>query len=369
MEALAKKFIHEVRSLNSAFDLAETICIDYLLENPLERVESNLMENPHIDARKECLHPDNCIICFNETSICYTFNCGSKICSACVRETMMQTVPVPLNLGCYICGERFPIRLWQDNMTPAIFEKSVYRSLRNSRKYPFRVSKCIGCDIVNVVNKCKNVHCKCGEIYCVECEHYHTPVTCDMVKIWEGISIKSQISANLVKPCPHCKTIVSKLDGCNYIVCDKCKGGICWRCGGKSIDHACENGCNIRDMSEQKEEESHMTEITKDEPFRYLKYDFYVQSAKKYKNDLIAKHNFTFMAWMLAFVNMKCLHEDGKLEVENIDWNFSPELYHLVETIFTELNEKYIMALDKNIKQIIKAYGDATTGFRNRYEL
>ena len=36
--------------------------------------------------------------------------------------------------------------------------------------------------------------------------------------------------AEIAKPCPNCKILIHKYDGCNHVKCGKCSMDFCWLC-------------------------------------------------------------------------------------------------------------------------------------------
>ncbi len=89
-------------------------------------------------------------------------------------------------------------------------------------------------------------------MYCVQCEvEYHMGLTCEAYQIllrWkdeEGPTMRNigeskfqfynylfflLITGNLdLKPCPSCKQVIDRYDGCNAVTC-KCGIHFCWLC-------------------------------------------------------------------------------------------------------------------------------------------
>ena len=50
----------------------------------------------------------------------------------------------------------------------------------------------------------------------------------------------------IFKSCPHCKSILFKDGGCNYVTCGGCKNGLCWATNKLRID--CGGGHNCHDI-------------------------------------------------------------------------------------------------------------------------
>lgn len=75
---------------------------------------------------------------------------------------------------------------------------------------------------------------KCNKVFCSQCskQHNRSTTTCEQHRI---ASMTADERANeewlkRVKPCPQCKSNIERIDGCNYMTCEKCKFGFCWLC-------------------------------------------------------------------------------------------------------------------------------------------
>ena len=104
------------------------------------------------------------------------------------------------------------------------------------------LAKCPFCDYAEIypdVSEDKIFRCKasaCLKESCRICNHEsHIPKTCAEYKAENGMTERHRIeearTAALLRPCPKCKTPIVKDDGCNKMICSKCKCAICDYCG------------------------------------------------------------------------------------------------------------------------------------------
>lgn len=91
------------------------------------------------------------------------------------------------------------------------------------------------------------VICKCGKAFCFQCNNeHHLPSSCQIVADWAAKENDEEdslvwIKAN-TKQCPKCKTSIEKNQGCQSMMCTKCKYQFCWFCLGESHGHSMQ--CN-----------------------------------------------------------------------------------------------------------------------------
>lgn len=61
-------------------------------------------------------------------------------------------------------------------------------------------------------------------------------------RFWQCFSRFERLLSNLNKilftePCPNCGVSIQKDEGCDHMVCAKCKHEYCWRCLGPYSDY------------------------------------------------------------------------------------------------------------------------------------
>ncbi|MCJ1311941.1 hypothetical protein MMC25_005615 [Agyrium rufum] len=110
------------------------------------------------------------------------------------------------------------------------------------------LAKCPFCDYaaiypptdVDKVFRCENEDCKKDS--CRLCMmDSHLPLTCAEFHLENGVSARHELEEAmtnaLIRICPKCSTPVIKTDGCNKMICTKCRCSICDYCG-KNISGA-----------------------------------------------------------------------------------------------------------------------------------
>jgi len=87
---------------------------------------------------------------------------------------------------------------------------------------------------------------ECSISYCFECVHkFHAPASCKMNELTlrqngqlsnDEIQTADYLATDKsVKPCPKCKFLVCKQNGCDHIVCPSCSENFCWVCGTMGV--------------------------------------------------------------------------------------------------------------------------------------
>jgi len=98
-----------------------------------------------------------------------------------------------------------------------------------------------GWDPKNIADSERVADCTgCGKQICLRCDvEEHAGFSCEQFKEWRAANASAETSyakmlkTGLIKPCPNCAAPILKNDGCNFIICAKCKckDGICWETG------------------------------------------------------------------------------------------------------------------------------------------
>ncbi|EAR85511.2 IBR domain protein (macronuclear) [Tetrahymena thermophila SB210] len=138
---------------------------------------------------------------------------------------------------------------------------------------------------VIVQGKQLNLKCKCSKGYfCSSCkEDAHLPCSCSMLKTWmELIQGKNQDSLNTIwfqlntKPCPRCKVLIEKNQGCMHMNCKNCNFHFCWLCLGEYVNHEDFYSCNKYKKDDAKD-------LSKEQQ-TLKKYEFYTERFKDHLN-------------------------------------------------------------------------------------
>lgn len=82
---------------------------------------------------------------------------------------------------------------------------------------------------------------QCNKTFCPKCKENHTDsISCTKVKANDAAT--KRFIEETTKPCPQCKTRISRIDGCNAVKCTQCNHTFCYRCGKARGDFEHENG-------------------------------------------------------------------------------------------------------------------------------
>ena len=224
-----------------------------------------------------------CQICFDKSKkIVECKKCNENVCKVCFEKNIIHG-----NLNCMFCYEPHDINFMKDNMCFIMFKSLIKRKLyedvesytktnqkrilqraNNNEKYlnemnmlkdqnnelrqrlvhnaercRFLKNKINFPDIVKDNGTNQLIYCcdvKCGNVlnessYCDTCCTYSCS-TCLCTYSNETTHLcKDKASITLVlatsKPCPNCKTYISKTDGCNQMWCVYCKTAFSWSTG------------------------------------------------------------------------------------------------------------------------------------------
>lgn len=188
---------------------------------------------------------------------CYTYHLQSNLKKG--RECVETFCPTGGE-----CRLLVPEYVWSDLLKGAELNK--YRDLsvehyimQQKDNYKF----CPGTDCPAIVKKLTvddlwDFKCnKCNGLFCFECsKQAHQPIDCDLLQQWmdrmgnEDEDSQMWIKLN-TKPCPKCKTIIEKNQGCMHMTCRQCKHDFCWLCMGDYRKHQQETGTYLCSSYEQ----------------------------------------------------------------------------------------------------------------------
>jgi len=121
------------------------------------------------------------------------------------------------------------------------FEK--FRKEKGDKYFQCPTPDCMyGVELENNCQKDNKFICKvCGKNYCFSCKtEYKAEHKC-VVNDGE-VEFKDYLKKNkLTKPCPGCKVLIEKNDGCNHMTCKNCKHEFCFVClkAGTEVHREC----------------------------------------------------------------------------------------------------------------------------------
>mmetsp|Transcript_24078 Transcript_24078/g.36424 ORF Transcript_24078/g.36424 Transcript_24078/m.36424 type:complete len:334 (+) Transcript_24078:231-1232(+) len=199
---------------------------------------------------------NTCTICYEDDLPMIAMPCGHEFCNecwkhyvenaiaegpSCIRKTCPQS-------GCKELMTEEEVKLAAPSSLPK-FESYQLRSFVESnslsRWCPGRGCERIACaSSTSAMEQAGNVaHCdSCESSFCLRCgEEPHSPSSCKELERWNEKCKNESETANWIlantKPCPKCGSRIEKNQGCNHMVCQKCKNEFCWICMGNWADH------------------------------------------------------------------------------------------------------------------------------------
>lgn len=232
---------------------------EVLLENFYNNPEKLLQKhgiysrcNP-VPAKKSSM---SCPICYDDDVPTVAMPCGHEFCKECWQSYIENAISegpscirktCPQN-GCKeLMTEEEVSQSAPDSLSK--FETYQLRSFVESnsltRWCPGRGCERIACASSTLAMEQEGniAHCEpCDNAFCIVCgEEPHSPCTCKELERWNEKCKNESETANWIlantKPCPKCGSRIEKNQGCNHMVCQKCKHEFCWICMGLWSDH------------------------------------------------------------------------------------------------------------------------------------
>jgi E3 ubiquitin-protein ligase RNF19A len=250
-------------------------------ENSKSGQEEVLEDSSASEARQEHI----CPICFEsklKDDMTGATDCNHTACYDCLSRYMIQEVSEGrVNVSCPQCSTLFltheirQVLQQRHNATQVEYfmmkygEFTLRRALAQETdlrycpapdcSYAVIASNCAGCPRL----VCQRP--ECGTSFCYHCQQrWHPSMTCDESRrlrirnLADGSSnelselggrTEAMASQEEIKPCPRCKTLVSKVqDGsCNHMTCFVCGVDFCWLCMREITDlhYLSPSGCTF----------------------------------------------------------------------------------------------------------------------------
>eukprot|EP00670_Eutreptiella_braarudii_P010211 CAMPEP_0174311368 /NCGR_PEP_ID=MMETSP0810-20121108/3671_1 /TAXON_ID=73025 ORGANISM="Eutreptiella gymnastica-like, Strain CCMP1594" /NCGR_SAMPLE_ID=MMETSP0810 /ASSEMBLY_ACC=CAM_ASM_000659 /LENGTH=499 /DNA_ID=CAMNT_0015419593 /DNA_START=109 /DNA_END=1605 /DNA_ORIENTATION=- len=248
----------------------------------------------------------NCNICFDEVpgSDLIALKCGHWFCRDCWSQYLQSKIddgPSCVTTHCPYpkCQLAVDELLFQEVLPEkplSKYRQYILRSFVEDNPY-IRWCPSPHC---NKAIECKDikrlfVQCLCGHKFCFIClEEAHAPVKCEKLRLWrkkeKGESENAKWLYANTKACPACESPIQKNDGCNHMVCSKCKHDFCWVCLGPWSKHGSSwFKCNYYDPTKIQDEENEKGKVRQDLErymFYYTRYYEHVKSKEFNESDL-----------------------------------------------------------------------------------
>lgn len=245
----------DLRCKDTRSSLLETICIDRArnattIDHSLRTADTQ----------------SSCGICYDETmdpSESYSLPCQHNFCRCCwsgYLDTCFTGPPTRIaRLACphHQCNELLAaddVANLRPEIVPAFEEALLSAFVESSPRH----RRCPGdnCSIVAHSLSCspnQAVTCPtCTTRFCFGCSNApHEPASCESLHEWSRIFDSSTfwVQKN-AKPCPSCRAMIEKANGCNHIDCSQCGAAFCWICLAPLRRHLEPHVCNRYDQAD-----------------------------------------------------------------------------------------------------------------------
>ncbi|XP_076232675.1 E3 ubiquitin-protein ligase RNF14-like isoform X2 [Calliopsis andreniformis] len=214
-----------------------------------------------------------CIICFEEYSgrDCIKLqNCKHIYCKGCIQEYVSIKISencvndiICPSINCNSSIAIYQVKKLCPNLYPK-YENSLLKVALSTMK-DIIVCPRIVCQypFIKHTNGPLGICDNCDYVFCCHCyKAYHgvipcTMTTCDTKKLVQEYMNGNKYQRKLLeekygrkevrkviekhmtneylkknaKPCPNCQTMITKISGCNKMICIYCKASFCWLCG------------------------------------------------------------------------------------------------------------------------------------------
>lgn len=215
-----------------------------------------------------------CQVCFEEKpgSSCVRVKpCQHVFCRNCVRDYLTMHI-LDSNIGAlrclqYDCNSSFSHTQIRENIDPETYTKYRKFSLKFAVESDPNLLYCpreICQSVARISSLSQDMcHCEnCGFYFCIYCKKaYHGVEMCDLkseerlqvIREYQEASeerklelekrftknqllkwVENDLSQKWLeecsKPCPNCRAVIQKVDGCNKMMCLNCNTPFCWLC-------------------------------------------------------------------------------------------------------------------------------------------
>ncbi|RDB16044.1 hypothetical protein Hypma_003427 [Hypsizygus marmoreus] len=194
-----------------------------------------------------------CPVCFDEVISPVTLPCGHSWCRSCISHYLTASIDnkyFPLTcLGNEAkCSAHIPLNIARKILTVPEFDAVVDAAFAaHVQSHPEEFHYCPSPDCMQIYRPAPRdtvLQCpSCLLRICPTCHvEAHDGFACPDPDGGTNL-FKEWMKDHDVKPCPGCKVLIERAEGCNHMTCTQCKTHICWVClqtfpGGAGIyDH------------------------------------------------------------------------------------------------------------------------------------
>ncbi|KDQ60275.1 hypothetical protein JAAARDRAFT_125982 [Jaapia argillacea MUCL 33604] len=226
----------------------ENIRLDSARRVLIVRGDDNLHDSvQEVVTRLQEDHPGNrsltdaeCPVCLGEPTVPVTLSCGHSWCKSCLVSYLLSASDTMFPLACLgyeaTCSSRISLHVAQKHLSTRDFEKVAHSAfLSHVHSHPSEFYYCPTPDCPEIYRTAPPgtvVQCpSCLIRICPHCHvEYHEDITCaDREDGYEAL-FKEWTDTHNVKPCPGCKSLIEKAEGCNHMTCIRCQTHTCWVC-------------------------------------------------------------------------------------------------------------------------------------------
>jgi hypothetical protein len=224
---------------------------DYIYMKLEPRIQEVVRQNEDVKQQRiEQARADGalfeCQCCFDEESLLIEVcmcTAGHMFCPDCVRRGAEVGIgDNKTRINCMQdCTAEIEPRVLERVLKPSIFQRLAER-LANEELMNANLENLVQCPACNfaviIPESEKLIECKnpgCGKVSCKECkEQNHLPLRCDEVEKDDEVKARTKLenamALAMIRECPKCKNRFIKQDGCNKMICSKCKTIMCYLC-------------------------------------------------------------------------------------------------------------------------------------------
>jgi hypothetical protein len=220
---------------------------------------------------------------------------GSKTCAICLDDIdegiLLHKTQRQTHMLCLTCGEAYILSQLNDNLNAKNYVHTIQCSGTFNQNKRNVCKKTLTVTDIKIPDKIEKVHLSIAKItsltmpgateclsgicsnvvlvpentdvatctdchinWCQKCKvtPYHVQMSCQQYKFMndsspETIQIKELIMKGEIKLCPTCHVGISRIDGCNKVICTQCKNAMCWLCSAENIgyDHFGGDKCKL----------------------------------------------------------------------------------------------------------------------------
>ena len=196
--------------------------------------DNNIVENTQ---------PFECAICLENINAGHGIvlhDCLHMFCRTCLADYIGHSedaeVGCPFDSG-YKCHSPLQDREIHALVTEDVYEKYLRLGLREAERRDAHSYHCVTADCPGWCTYDDDVNTfpcyVCGRHNCITCRAIHDGQNCQEYQQELQANLNNTKLENMVKTgeamkCPTCQVIITKKEGCDWIMCTICKTEICW---------------------------------------------------------------------------------------------------------------------------------------------